>query len=174
MVATTRPNIFSSATQVSGKKMIHLQRSNRENRSKASTPDSATPGTTATGLDLHPGGPRPMGPHPQDPGSFWAERRPLPRSSSSNNNSWTVREESPKRSGTGSREDRERWNALAYFRIIIRCLSVRLELTQVKHCMIGFLSVVWAEFSALSLAVLLLTPKLCSMQMTTSKVGNSA
>ncbi len=36
------------------------------------------------------------------------------------------------------------------------------------------LKVVWAEFSTLSQAVLLITPKLCSMQMATSKVENSA
>jgi hypothetical protein len=36
------------------------------------------------------------------------------------------------------------------------------------------LEVVWAEFSTLSLAVLLITPKLWNMQMATSKVENSA
>ncbi len=37
-----------------------------------------------------------------------------------------------------------------------------------------YLEVVWAEFSTLSWAVLLIIPKLCRMQMATSKVENSA
>jgi len=36
------------------------------------------------------------------------------------------------------------------------------------------LEVVWAEYSTLSKAVLLITPKLRSMQMASSKVENSA
>ena len=36
------------------------------------------------------------------------------------------------------------------------------------------LEVVWAKFSTLIQAVLLITPKLCNMQMATSKVENSA
>jgi hypothetical protein len=36
------------------------------------------------------------------------------------------------------------------------------------------LEVVWAEFSTLSQPVLLITPNLCSLQMATSKVENSA
>jgi hypothetical protein len=36
------------------------------------------------------------------------------------------------------------------------------------------LTVIWAEFSTLSLAVLLITPKLRSMQISTSKLENSA
>jgi hypothetical protein len=38
----------------------------------------------------------------------------------------------------------------------------------------GNLEVVWAEFSTLSQAVLLITPKLCSLPMATSKVENLA
>jgi hypothetical protein len=36
------------------------------------------------------------------------------------------------------------------------------------------LVVVWAKFSTISQAVLLITPKSCSLQMATSKVENSA
>jgi hypothetical protein len=36
------------------------------------------------------------------------------------------------------------------------------------------LEVIWAEFTTLSLAVFLITPKMPSMQMATSKVENSA